>query len=184
VGCYFVVGHFLDVVIERSGRVQEGLEVWALPEAPEMALGGVPFDADDLPPPRRRPSSRRRGDRRAPSGRRPAPRIRRVRRPRGARLLRAQSIRARAAACSRRRAGARGAATGDRASLNRLPARREAPLRFPTPRGGYLDLRNFRRRAWIPAQLAAGIEPLRRPVRLDRSESNIRATPRRPASAL
>jgi integrase len=29
-------------------------------------------------------------------------------------------------------------------------------------RGGYLDLHNFRNRAWKPAQRAAGIEPLRR----------------------
>jgi len=29
-------------------------------------------------------------------------------------------------------------------------------------RGGYLDLHNFRTRAWKPAQRAAGIQPLRR----------------------
>jgi integrase len=33
-------------------------------------------------------------------------------------------------------------------------------------RGGYLDLHNFRRRAWRPAQFAARIEPLRRPYDL------------------
>jgi integrase len=47
-------------------------------------------------------------------------------------------------------------------ALERLPARPETPLLFPAPRGGYLDLHNFRARAWKPAQLAAGIEPLRR----------------------
>jgi integrase len=33
---------------------------------------------------------------------------------------------------------------------------------FPAERGSYLDLHNFRNREWKPAQLAAGIEPLRR----------------------
>jgi integrase len=39
-------------------------------------------------------------------------------------------------------------------------------LLFPAPRGGYIDLRNFRRRKWKPAQIAAGIEPLRQPYDL------------------
>jgi integrase len=43
---------------------------------------------------------------------------------------------------------------------------RRGGLVFPAERGGYLDLHNFRRRAWRPAQLAAGIEPLRRPYDL------------------
>lgn len=51
-------------------------------------------------------------------------------------------------------------------ALERLPARPETPLVFPSPRGGYFDLHNFRRRAWKPAQLAAAIEPLRRPYDL------------------
>ena len=51
-------------------------------------------------------------------------------------------------------------------ALERLPARRDTPLLFPAPRGGYLDLHNFRRRVWKPAQRAAGIEPLRRPYDL------------------
>jgi integrase len=51
-------------------------------------------------------------------------------------------------------------------ALDQLPARRDTPLLFPAPRGGYLDLHNFRRRAWKPAQRAAGIEPLRRPYDL------------------
>jgi integrase len=37
-----------------------------------------------------------------------------------------------------------------------------SPLVFPAERGGYLDRHNFRKREWKPAQLAAGIEPLRR----------------------
>jgi integrase len=52
------------------------------------------------------------------------------------------------------------------AALDRVPARQETPLVFPAPRGGYLDLHNFSRRAWKVAQLAAGIEPLRRPYDL------------------
>lgn len=48
------------------------------------------------------------------------------------------------------------------AALERLPADPKTPLLFPAVRGGYLDLHNFRTRDWRPAQLAAGIEPLRR----------------------
>jgi integrase len=33
---------------------------------------------------------------------------------------------------------------------------------FPAERGGFLDLHNFRNPEWKPAQLTAGIEPLRR----------------------
>jgi integrase len=51
-------------------------------------------------------------------------------------------------------------------ALDRLPAPSETPLLFPAPRGGYLDLHNFRARDWKPAQLAAAIEPLRRPYDL------------------
>jgi integrase len=42
------------------------------------------------------------------------------------------------------------------------PASRHSGLVFPAARGGYLDLHNFRNREWKPAQVAAGIEPLRR----------------------
>jgi integrase len=50
-------------------------------------------------------------------------------------------------------------------ALDRLPAA-ASPLLFPAPRGGHIDLHNFRAREWRPAQLAAGIEPLRRPYDL------------------
>jgi integrase len=39
---------------------------------------------------------------------------------------------------------------------------RQSGLVFPAQRGGYLDLHNFRNREWKPAQVAAGVEPLRR----------------------
>ncbi len=51
-------------------------------------------------------------------------------------------------------------------ALDRRPARADTPLLFPAPRGGYLDLHNFRRRVWKPAQRTAGIEPTRRPYDL------------------
>jgi integrase len=47
-------------------------------------------------------------------------------------------------------------------AIERQPPRRHNPLLFPGERGGYLDLHNFRDHHWKPAQLAAGIEPLRR----------------------
>jgi integrase len=48
------------------------------------------------------------------------------------------------------------------AALDEVPADPPTPLLFPSPRGDYLDLHNFRNRAWKPAQHDAGIEPLRR----------------------
>jgi integrase len=48
------------------------------------------------------------------------------------------------------------------AALERLPANGCSPLVFPSSTGGYFDLHNFRNRYWKPAQLAAGIRPLRR----------------------
>jgi integrase len=51
---------------------------------------------------------------------------------------------------------------GARAALEELPPRPDSPLVFPAPRGGYLDLRNFRNREWKPAQRELGIEPIRR----------------------
>jgi integrase len=48
------------------------------------------------------------------------------------------------------------------AAVEELPSDSESRLLFPSPRGGYLNLRNFRNRHWKPAQLEAGIEPVRR----------------------
>jgi len=46
-------------------------------------------------------------------------------------------------------------------ALEQLPTNDSAVL-FPSPRGGHLDLHNFRNRDWKPAQQAARIMPLRR----------------------
>ncbi len=48
------------------------------------------------------------------------------------------------------------------AALNQLRADGKSQLLFPSPRGGYFDLPNFRNRYWKPAQITAGIVPLRR----------------------
>jgi integrase len=45
-------------------------------------------------------------------------------------------------------------------ALDRLP-RSENPILFPNSRGGRIDFRSFGRRHWKPAQMKAGIEPLR-----------------------
>jgi integrase len=47
-------------------------------------------------------------------------------------------------------------------ALEQEPSSRGSALVFPAQRGGYLDRHNFRNREWKPAQIAAGIEPLRR----------------------
>ncbi len=47
------------------------------------------------------------------------------------------------------------------AALDAVPARLDTRLVFPGPRGGYINLRNFRRREWHPALEAAGV-PSRR----------------------
>jgi integrase len=47
-------------------------------------------------------------------------------------------------------------------ALDRLQTQSQTALLFPAVHGGYLDLHNFRNRNWKPAQIAAGIEPLRR----------------------
>jgi integrase len=47
-------------------------------------------------------------------------------------------------------------------AIARRPSREQSSLVFPAERGGYLDLHNFRNREWKPAQIAAGIEPVRR----------------------
>jgi integrase len=48
------------------------------------------------------------------------------------------------------------------AALDQLGADCENQVLFPSPRGGYFDLHNFRNRYWKPAQIAAGVVPLRR----------------------
>ena len=48
------------------------------------------------------------------------------------------------------------------AALAELRPGRECPLLFPSARGGYVDLHNFRNRNGKAAQKAAGITPLRR----------------------
>jgi integrase len=50
-------------------------------------------------------------------------------------------------------------------ALDQLPET-AGPLLFPAPHGGYIDLHNFRPRHWRPAQIAAGIDPVRRPYDL------------------
>jgi integrase len=47
-------------------------------------------------------------------------------------------------------------------ALEQLPAGAGTELLFPSLRGAYFDLHNFRTREWKPAQLAAGIAPIRR----------------------
>ena len=47
-------------------------------------------------------------------------------------------------------------------AIARLPTGADTDLLFPSLRGSYFDLHNFRTREWKPAQLAAGITPLRR----------------------
>jgi integrase len=47
-------------------------------------------------------------------------------------------------------------------AIEQQPSSRQGALVFPAERGGYLDLHNFRNRDWKPAQVAAGVEPLRR----------------------
>ena len=50
-------------------------------------------------------------------------------------------------------------------ALAALPAS-ESPLLFPAPRGGHIDLHNFRARDWRPAQAALEVDPIRRPYDL------------------
>ena len=47
-------------------------------------------------------------------------------------------------------------------AIDRQPSSPHSPLLFSAERGGYLDLHNFRSRNWKPAQIAVGIEPVRR----------------------
>jgi hypothetical protein len=55
-------------------------------------------------------------------------------------------------------------------ALDRLPARTDTELLLRSVRGAYFDLHNFRTREWKPAQLAAGISPLRRVYDLRHTE--------------
>jgi integrase len=48
------------------------------------------------------------------------------------------------------------------AALAEVPVDTNSAILFPSPRGGHIDLHNFRNREWKPAQHAAGITPLRR----------------------
>jgi integrase len=50
-------------------------------------------------------------------------------------------------------------------ALDVYPSRVDTPILFPGPRGGHLDLHNFRERHWKPALRAAGLE-YRRPYDL------------------
>lgn len=50
-------------------------------------------------------------------------------------------------------------------ALDQIPESDCAPL-FPSAQGGYFNLHNFRARHWRPAQILAGIEPIRRPYDL------------------
>lgn len=47
-------------------------------------------------------------------------------------------------------------------ALERVRVKGDSPLLFPGERGGYLDIHHFRPFQWRPAQLAVGIDPLRR----------------------
>ncbi|MHB1571324.1 MAG: tyrosine-type recombinase/integrase [Solirubrobacteraceae bacterium] len=47
-------------------------------------------------------------------------------------------------------------------ALDALPRRNGSALVFPAPRGGYIDLHNFRYRDWKPAQRELEIDPIRR----------------------
>ncbi len=47
------------------------------------------------------------------------------------------------------------------AALDELAPRLDTRLLFPGPRGAHVNLRNFRKREWIPALDAAGVAPRR-----------------------
>jgi integrase len=47
-------------------------------------------------------------------------------------------------------------------AIDQQSSSRQTALVFPAQRGGYLDLHNFRNREWKPAQIGAGLRPLRR----------------------
>jgi integrase len=62
-------------------------------------------------------------------------------------------------------------------AIERQPSSRESALVFPALRSGYLDLHNFRNREWKPAQVAAGIKPLRRIYDLRHTFATFRSVP-------
>jgi integrase len=64
-------------------------------------------------------------------------------------------------------------------ALEQLPARAGTDLLFPSLRGAYFDLHNFRTREWKPAQLAAEITPIRRVYDLRHTFATFRAACRR-----
>jgi integrase len=51
-------------------------------------------------------------------------------------------------------------------ALDRAASVDGSDLLFPAPEGGHIDVHNFRARHWRPAQLAVGVNPLRRPYDL------------------
>lgn len=51
-------------------------------------------------------------------------------------------------------------------ALKRLPDQQESEVLFPGPRGNHIDLRNFRRRSWKPALIAAGVDTAHQPYDL------------------
>jgi hypothetical protein len=67
-------------------------------------------------------------------------------------------------------------------AIEQQPATRQGALVFPAERGGYLDLHNFRNREWKPAQITAGIKPLRRIYISDTPSPPLRSVPASPLS--
>jgi len=65
-------------------------------------------------------------------------------------------------------------------ALDALPRRTGSALLFPAPRGGYLDLHNFRYRDWKPAQRDLGIRPDPARIRSQAHLCHVRAACRHP----